>query len=217
MRSYCSRALRTNAKPSSMRSVTRGSSRRRGARPAGTCARCRRPRASISAASPTCIDGCFSSSSAEPPSPPPTISARSGCGMRERRDVHEVLVIEELVPLGRHEMAVEAEQLAERRAVVDLDRPGNGERNALELARRADEEAPVVGQVLGHRAGREVARRRCGRGACRGHRSIIALPPRWIAWKRLRARLQRGLERVEHALGLVACCRSCSCRRRRRP
>ena len=45
-----------------------------------------------------------------------------GPRMRERGQVHEVLVIEELVVLGRHEVAVEAEQLAERHAVVDLDR-----------------------------------------------------------------------------------------------
>ena len=45
-----------------------------------------------------------------------------GRGMRQRRHVDEVLVIEELVLLGRHERAVEAEQLAERHAVVHFDR-----------------------------------------------------------------------------------------------
>ena len=45
-----------------------------------------------------------------------------GLRMRKRCQMNEVLVIEELVAFGRHEMAVEAEQLAERHAVVDLDR-----------------------------------------------------------------------------------------------
>ena len=43
-------------------------------------------------------------------------------GMRDRRRVDEVLVIEELVLLGRHEMAVEPEKLAERHGVVHFDR-----------------------------------------------------------------------------------------------
>ena len=78
--------------------------------------------------------------------------------MRQRGHVDEVLVIEELVLLARHELAVEAEQLAERHAVVHLDRLVR-RAEALELAGAADEEAPVVGQVLGHRARREIATR----------------------------------------------------------
>ena len=50
------------------------------------------------------------------------MSARSGLRMRERRHVDEVLVIEELVHLGGHEVAVEPEQLAEMRGVVHFDR-----------------------------------------------------------------------------------------------
>src|SRR5436190_12224908 len=41
--------------------------------------------------------------------------------MRQRSHVNEVLVIEELVLFGRHEMAVETKQLAEGLAVVDFD------------------------------------------------------------------------------------------------
>ena len=45
-----------------------------------------------------------------------------GARVRERRHVDQVLVVEELVHLGRHEMTVETEQLAEMRGVVHLDR-----------------------------------------------------------------------------------------------
>ena len=144
-------ALRTNAKPSPI-AQRRAADRR--ARRDGRCARYLRAMSttarSISASVTDLIDGCLSSSSAEPPSPPPTISARAGAGCVSAADVDEVLVIEELVLLGRHEVAVEPEQLAERHGVVHFDRLECGERNFSNCARRPDEEAPVVGQVLGH-------------------------------------------------------------------
>jgi hypothetical protein len=81
-----------------------------------------------------------------------------GTGVRERRDVHEVLVIEELVALGRHEVAVEPEQLAEGHAVVHLDRLVVGA-EVRDRSGRTNEQTPIVRQVLGHHAGREIARR----------------------------------------------------------
>jgi len=44
-----------------------------------------------------------------------------GMRMGERREMDEILVIEELVLLGRHEMGRRAGQLAEGHAVVHLD------------------------------------------------------------------------------------------------
>ena len=41
--------------------------------------------------------------------------------MRDRGDMDEILVIEELVLLGSHEMAVQPEQAAELRRIVDFD------------------------------------------------------------------------------------------------
>jgi hypothetical protein len=79
-----------------------------------------------------------------------------GLRVRDRREVDEVLVIEELVLLAGHEMAVEAEQPAERLGLVHLDRlVGRAEFLVLPLG--PDEEAPLVGEVLGHHAGSEVA------------------------------------------------------------
>src|SRR5438034_792771 len=114
-------------------------------------------------------------------------------------------MIEELVLLRRHEIAVEAEQLAERLRIVNLDIL---ERRAefLDEPRRPDEKAPVVGQILGHRAGREIALRRPCRHPCpRGEslESACAAASGLPATREIRAPPCR-------------CCRWCSCRRRRR-
>ena len=104
-----------------------------------------------------------------------------GARVRERRHVDEILVIEELVHLGRHEMTVETEELAEVRGVVHLDRLVR-RAELLELARRADEEAPRVREVLGHQPGRDVAAGRPADGPARQ----ASCPPRWIAWNFVR-------------------------------
>src|SRR5258705_7188713 len=75
--------------------------------------------------------------------------------MRKSCRMNEVLVIEELVAFGRHEMPVEAEQLAERNGVVDLDRL-EGRTELLEAACRPDVEAPLGGELFGHDIGCEV-------------------------------------------------------------
>ena len=131
---------------------------------------------------------------------------RLGRRMRDRREVDEILVIEELVLLRRHEVTVEPEQLPERRGVVDFD--GLERRlEMLELARRADEEAGVVGQVLGQQPGLQVSapplllRHRAPRDGSPGT-SCAAASAR-PAWRGTAAPPWR-------------CCRSCSCRRRRR-
>ena len=99
-----------------------------------------------------------------------------------------------------------------------------GERKRSSCARDADEEAPVVGEVLGHHAGarspatlrhardRDVVRARCRRW----HGIGASLPPRRIAWKRVRAGLQRAPRARETRARPWRCCRSCSCTRRRR-
>ena len=40
--------------------------------------------------------------------------------MRDRRELYQVFVVEEFVPFRSHETSVEAEQLAEKRAVPDF-------------------------------------------------------------------------------------------------
>ena len=155
IRSYCSVALRTKANPSSIFSVSRGSSNAprwtlcRYLREMSTTAR------SISAQRDR-LDRRMLQQLFRGPAVAAADDQRAlGLRMRDRRDVDEVLVIEELVLLGRHEVAVEAEQLAERHGVVHFDRLER-RREFLELARRPDEEPPVVGEVFGHRAGRDV-------------------------------------------------------------
>ena len=96
--------------------------------------------------------------------------------MRQRGHVDEVLVIEELVHLGRHEMAVETEQLAEMRGVVHFDRLVR-RAELLELAGRADEESPRFGEVFGHQPGGEIPAAVAGRVAALRQASV---PPRRI-------------------------------------
>ena len=104
-------------------------------------------------------------------------------------------MVEELVALRGHEVAVEPEQPAEGDAVVHLDRLV-GRAEALELARAADEEAPLVREVLRHRAGDEVAP-----GALpfihaalpAGASASAGTPPRWMAWNDERVGAKRDL------------------------
>jgi hypothetical protein len=84
------------------------------------------------------------------------MSARSGLEVRERRHVDQILVIEELVHLGSHEVTVETEELAEVRGVVHLDRLKR-RAELLELPCGSDEEAPRVREVLRHQSRRNVA------------------------------------------------------------
>ncbi len=134
-------------------------------------------------ASPIAIDGCFSSSSADPPSPPPTISARSGFGCESAATMDEVLVIEELVALGGHEMAVEAEQLAERHAVVHLDRLDTPNGTARTCA-------PIGCRSPSRRSAVPSSRRVRGRAARPRRPEPARQPstlPRWITWYFVRA------------------------------
>ena len=82
--------------------------------------------------------------------------------------------------------------------VVHFDRL---ERRAevLESPRRPDEEAPVVGEVFGHRAGREIAGADPRSSAARQ----ASLPPRMDRLELRALRLQRRLERAEQLLGLA--------------
>ncbi len=104
--------------------------------------------------------------------------------VRERSHVHEVLVIEELVALRGHEVAVEPEQPPERGALVHLDLL-ELRAEALETPARTNEEAPLVREVLGHQVRREIAGRRAS-GAAPAQAS---LPPRWMAWNFVRSGL----------------------------
>src|SRR6202163_1425995 len=75
--------------------------------------------------------------------------------MGDRRDVDQILMIEELVLFRGHQMSVETEQLSERSGVVNFDRLIR-RLEAFELARRANEEAAILGQVFGQDARQKI-------------------------------------------------------------
>src|SRR5436190_4858135 len=126
--------------------------------------------------------------------------------MRHGCDVDQILMIEEFVLFGRHEMTVEPEQHAERSRVVHLDRLV-GRLEALEFARRLDENAGIVGQILGEHAGREIPRgvfirHRALRGGSPGTSTPADAMP---------------FPSTETIVPPSPCYRSCSCTRIRRP
>ena len=125
------------------------------------------------------------------------ISALLGLRMRDRREMDEVLVIEELVLLGRHEMAVEAEQLAERHAVVHLDRLERraGTARTARAERTKNPQSSVRYSVIS--PGRDVAARRRRRLPSGILASRDGSPGTCV-----RSRLQRAFERAEQPLGL---------------
>ena len=68
----------------------------------------------------TCsTEGCLSASSEEPPSPPPMISTFFGAACAVSAGMDQVLVVDELLPLGGHVAAVQAEDAPVVRRVVD--------------------------------------------------------------------------------------------------
>ncbi len=124
--------------------------------------------------------------------------------VRDRGDVNEILVVVELVLFRRHEVAVEAEQRSERGGIVHLD--GLERRlEVLELARRADEKARIVGQILGQHARQQI------RGLFLRHRSRRGGWPGISCAAAAVRPASRGT-----AFRPWPCCRSCNCRRRRR-
>src|SRR5207237_2576172 len=102
--------------------------------------------------------------------------------------------------------AIETKQLAERLAVMDFDILKR-RTEFFDQSCRPDEESPVVGQILGHRAGREIAfripcRHPCPRAESPESESAAASTP------------PATRERRDPP---CRCCRWCSCRRKRRP
>src|SRR6516225_3976723 len=125
--------------------------------------------------------------------------------MRDRRGMDQILVIEELVLLGGHEVTVETEELPVGGRVVNFD--GLERRlEALELARRAHEETGVFGQVLGKQARLEVSIRL----ALRHH------APRGESPGTSRAAGEARPAGCGKGAPPSRCCRWCSCTRRRR-
>src|SRR5438045_8641804 len=109
--------------------------------------------------------------------------------MRKRYSVHEIHVVKTLVLLRVHEIAIETEQLAEGLAVMDFD-VLERRTECFDQSRRPDEEAPVIGQILGHRAGREIAFRLPFRHPCPRAESLESASA--AASIRLAARGRRG-------------------------
>ena len=139
-----------------------------------------------------------------------------GIRMRHRRGMHEVLVIEELVALGGHDEAVEAEDAAELRRVVAPRAAGTASGGARRACPRNRRRAASFRRSKIFSAWGDVA---CGRrGRCRVRQRVL---PRQVA-AALHALDEDvgGLERLHQALvdrfRLGRCCRRCSCRRTHR-
>src|SRR5437588_11258170 len=117
----------------------------------------------------------------------------------------EVFMIEELVLLRSHEVAIEPEQRAERHGVVSFDRLER-RLKALELARRADEKTGFGGQILGEQSGLQVASSLVFRHRVPRDES----PETWCAAASARPAW------CGRAARPWPCCPSCNCRHRRR-